>query len=499
MCYDQGMEKRRGNPGRSILRLDILAHPGSVFALIAMLAICPGSTGLKASPGKPFVKGADISFLQQIEDNGGVYTEDGVPRDALDIFKDHGFNYFRLRLWHTPSGGYCNLEKTLLMAQRIKQRDLGFLLDFHYSDTWADPGKQYKPASWTGISYDALKDSVYAYTRHVIEELKAQNTLPDMVQIGNEIICGMLWDDGRVCGAWNTPEQWQQFAGLVKEGIRGVEDATDAGDSVRIVIHIDRGGDTGGSIWFFDHLLAEGVDFDVIGQSFYPWWHGTLGDLEANLDTLAKRYGKDIVIAETAYPWTLGWYDDTHNIVGLPEHLHEGYPASVEGQKAFLLDLMEIVAGVPDCRGAGVFYWAPDWISAPGLGSPWENVTLFSFEGEALSSMAAFDSAMAGVGPGKPPDSPEPPVRLNQNFPNPFGGQTSISYDLSEDTHVVLKIYDLLGKETRTLVDGPCSAGPNAVHWDGTGDDGDMAAPGIYLCRLSSDRRSEATKIILLR
>jgi len=170
---------------------------------------------------------------------------------------------------------------------------------------------------------------------------------------------------------------------------------------------------------------------------------------------------------------------------------------------------MEIVAGVRDCRGGGVFYWAPDWISSPGGGSPWENVTLFSFEGEVLGSIAAFDSAMAGVGTGRPevpgelPDAPgerpNPPVRLNQNFPNPFGPGTSISYDLDRDCRVTLKIYNLLGEEARTLVDAECLAGRNAVHWDGTGDDGDIVPPGVYLCRLSSDFRSETTKIILLR
>ncbi|MGD8628858.1 MAG: glycosyl hydrolase 53 family protein, partial [bacterium] len=315
----------------------------------------------------------------------------------LDILKDHGFNYVRLRVWHTPPGAYCSLENTLLMAQRIKQKDLGLLLDIHYSDTWADPGHQSRPAAWEGLTFQALKDSVYEYTRHVIGGLKARNALPDMVQIGNEIICGMLWDDGRVCDGWDTPQQWERFGDLQAEGIRGVHDATVSGDSVKIAIHIDRGGDMGGSIRFFDKLIAEGVDFDIIAQSFYPWWHGTLTQLEANLDTLARRYAKDILIAETAYPWTLDWHDDTHNIVGLPEQLHAGYPAAVEGQERFITDLMEIVARVPEGRGAGVFYWAPEWISTPARGSAWENVTLFSFDGEVLSSIAAFDSAKAGV------------------------------------------------------------------------------------------------------
>ncbi len=382
------------------IRSDTAACLARACGLAALLAVfLPGAGTPRSSTRKAFIKGADISFLQEVEANGGVFTEGGAPMDAIDILTGHGFNYARLRIWHSPSGGYNDLAHTLVMARRAKQRNLGLLLDIHYSDTWADPGKQHKPASWAGLSFPALKDSVYEYTRGVVAELKAQDTTPDMVQIGNEIICGMLWDEGRVCGGWDIPGQWEKLGGLVAEGIRGVRDATDPADSVRIVIHVDRGGDMAGSIWFFDRLLAEGIDFDVIGQSFYPWWHGTLGDLEANLDTLAGRYGKDIAIVETAYPWTLGWHDDEHNMVGLPEHLHDGYPATVEGQGLFLSDLMEVVAGVRESRGLGIFYWAPDWISSPGKGSAWENVALFDFEGEVLGSVSAFDSVVAETKP----------------------------------------------------------------------------------------------------
>jgi arabinogalactan endo-1,4-beta-galactosidase len=338
-----------------------------------------GRSQLRQEP--VLIKGADVSFLDQIEDSGGVYAEDGVARDALEILKDHGFNYIRLRIWHTPPDRYCNLERTLAMAARINDLGLGFLLDFHYSDSWADPGKQTKPVAWADLSFDDLKDSVYLYSRGVIAALDSQNTLPDMVQLGNEIICGMLWDDGRVCHPFDTPDQWAKFAALVSEGIRGVNDGAGARGSIRIMIHIDRGGDSGGSRWFFDNLLTHGVDFDVIGLSYYPWWHGTMDNLSANLEILAERYDKDIIVAETAYPWTLDWFDNTHNIVGLPEHLHPGYPASVDGQRQFLIDLMEVIRSTPGNRGRGLFYWSPEYISAPALGSPWENMTLFDFSG----------------------------------------------------------------------------------------------------------------------
>jgi arabinogalactan endo-1,4-beta-galactosidase len=213
-----------------------------------------------------------------------------------------------------------------------------------------------------------------------------------MVQIGNEITCGMLWNDGRVCERFDTPTQWDRLAELVESAIRGVNDGIGPKDSIKIIIHIDRGADSTGSRWFFDNLRAQGVDFDVIGLSYYPWWHGTLDEVSSNLNALVQRYDKDVMIVETAYPWTLAWFDDTHNIVGLSEHLLPGYPASVDGQRRFLIDLMGIVRTAPNGRGMGVFYWSPEYISAPTLGSPVENVTLFDFAGNLLNSIAAFDS-----------------------------------------------------------------------------------------------------------
>jgi arabinogalactan endo-1,4-beta-galactosidase len=317
-----------------------------------------------------------------------------------------------------------------------------------------------------------------------------------MVQIGNEVICGVLWDDGRVCGDWDTPEQWAKFGQITAEGIRGVNDALDPEDSIRIVIHIDCGGDSGRSIWFFDNLLAQGIEFDIIGLSYYPWWHGTLSAVEANLDNLAERYSKDLAIMESAYPWTLGWYDDMHNIVGLPEQLHPGYPASVPGQKAFMVDLMEIIANVRDCRGLGLFYWSPEYISVPGLGSPWENLTLYSFTGETLGSIAAFDSVITSV---QPVREPLVPYRLNQNYPNPFGPQTKICFELGCDAHVDLTVFSLLGETLQTLASGVHPAGINVVYWDGTKGDGQTLPCGVYICSLRSGVQVQTRKMILLR
>ncbi len=168
-----------------------------VFYIMLIVAFVY-STANAQPDSTQFIKGADVSFIPQIEDLGGVYKVNGIPQEPLRIFKDHGFNFIRLKLWHTPSENYNNLEKILYMARRIKDRNLKFLLDFHYSDTWADPGRQRKPAAWVGLPFEVLKDSVYVYTKSVMQALCNQQTLPEMVQIGNEITPGMLWNDGRV-------------------------------------------------------------------------------------------------------------------------------------------------------------------------------------------------------------------------------------------------------------------------------------------------------------
>ncbi|MCX6152429.1 MAG: glycosyl hydrolase 53 family protein [Ignavibacteriales bacterium] len=339
-----------------------------------------------------FIRGVDISFTPQIEDLGGKYKVNGVTKDALDIFKESGANYVRLRLWYAPSDGYCGLAKTLDYAKRVKAKGFRFLLDFHYSDWWADPGKQTKPAAWANLSFDVLKDSVYAYTKNVITQLKNQNTLPDMVQIGNEITGGMLWPDGKLYGVPNPEDQWRKFGELLKQGINGVKDAAGA-NQVKIMIHIDRGGDNNGSIYFYDHLLAQNVNFDVIGLSYYPWWHGTLIKLTNNLNDLAQRYQKEIVVAETAYPWTLQYENDGHgNIVGSNTTLLPSYPATVKGQKDFLFYLSKLIKDTKNGKGIGFFYWEPSYISVPPIGSSWENLTTFDFNGEALESLQAFQN-----------------------------------------------------------------------------------------------------------
>jgi arabinogalactan endo-1,4-beta-galactosidase len=249
-------------------------------------------------PVKPVGKmlGADISFLPQLEDRGIKFSDKGVEKDAIAILKDHGFNYIRLRIFndpardsgYSPKKGFCDLAHTLQMAKRVKAAGMKLLLDFHYSDYWADPGKQYKPAAWRNESFSQLKQSVYLYTKDVLQQLKSQGTLPDMVQVGNEINHGMIWPEGSIN---NT----DSLAQLVYAGIAGVK-AIDP--HCVIMLHIALGGQNDESHYFIDNMLERGVPFDVIGLSYYPKWHGTLADLKYNVNDLARRYGKDIIIVE---------------------------------------------------------------------------------------------------------------------------------------------------------------------------------------------------------
>jgi beta-galactosidase len=256
--------------------------------------------GLKGEAAKPRavdkMLGADISFLPELEAKGMKFSDKGVEKDAIEILKSHGFNYVRLRIFHDPANdsgyspgkGFCDLENTKKMAKRVKAAGMKLLLDFHYSDTWADPGKQYKPAAWRGLEFTGLKKAVYDYTKKVMQELKDQGTTPDMVQVGNEINHGVIWPEGNV-------HNLDSLAHLLNAGTAAVK-AVDP--SVVMMLHVALGGQHDESAFFIDNMVARGVHFDVIGESYYPKWHGTLEDLEANLDKLATRYNKDVIVVE---------------------------------------------------------------------------------------------------------------------------------------------------------------------------------------------------------
>ena len=240
--------------------------------------------------------GADISFLPELEARGMKFSDNGVQKDAIQILKDHGLNYVRLRIFndpardsgYSPGKGFCDLANTKKMAKRVKDAGMKLLLDFHYSDYWADPGKQYKPAAWKNLSFEELKKAVYDYTKDVMQQLKDQGTIPDMVQVGNEINHGIVWPEGNV-------SNFDGLAQLVNAGTAAVK-AVDP--SVTMMLHVALGGQNDESVFFIDNMITRGVYFDVIGESYYPKWHGTLDDLRDNLNDLVRRYNKDVIVVE---------------------------------------------------------------------------------------------------------------------------------------------------------------------------------------------------------
>ena len=340
--------------------------------------------------GSPAVRGADVSSLKKGEDKGATYRDSaGATRDALQILKASGVNWVRLKVWVNPADGYNNKARVLTMAQRAKALGLKLLVDFHYSDFWADPGKQTKPAAWSSFNLSQLQTAVYNHTFDVCSGLAAQGTPADMVQIGNEINGGMLWPEGRT-------SNWSNLAALLSSGISA---ARAASGSTRIMLHLAEGGDNAGTRAWFDAAVSRGVQFDVIGLSYYSYWHGTLAELQRNLNDVAARYGRDVVVAETAYGFTLAQNDAEPNIFNQSLQQAGGYPATPQGQADNLRAVMRAVASVPGGRGLGVFYWEPTWTAVPGngwdptnpsSGNGWENQALWDYSNRPLPAMAAF-------------------------------------------------------------------------------------------------------------
>ena len=385
----------------------IYSRISSCVALL-LSAGCASSAPNTVSTIKPtaFYLGADISTLSQVERQGGVYMDGDKPGDALAIFMKHGWTCFRLRIWVDPRNAVNGLEYTTKLAKRIKDAGGTFMLDFHYSDWWADPQKQNKPAAWAKLDFDALARQTQEYTAHVIKTLKDAGATPDFVQIGNEITGGMLWPDGQVKVPLSTvkvfggdvtvikpPEpyddvrQWDHLIRLIKADVSGVRSVTTPRDRVRMVIHIDCGGDWPVTRWYFDHLTKAGVDYDVIGQSYYPNWHGTLENVRDNLRNTIERYHKDVMIVETAYP---------SRSVPLSEAAGKNmvWPMTPAGQRQFLADLIRTVKGAPGMHGIGVNYWHPEATFIPGSTNRWggpDANSLFDAKGCPLPAMNVLD------------------------------------------------------------------------------------------------------------
>ena len=434
-----------------------------------------------------FMKGVDLSMLKQVEDNAGLFYDNGNQIDPIQEFNSKGINTVRIKIWHNPLLNYNDLESVLEIAERVKNADLDLLLDFHYSDTWADPSNQNKPAAWENLNFETLCDSIEQYSRYVITKLKNQNTLPKYVQIGNETDCGFLWPDGYVCGESNNDIQWNKLRDLFMHAIEGVNTALDFEDSLKIISHVSSGGN-----WFFGNLLEEDIPIDILAISYYPMWHGTLADLNQNINMLATQFGKPVLVVETAYPFTLSWNDNTNNILGLETQLLDGYEASEEGQFSFLYDLISLVHD--NDFGYGICYWAPDWISTSQFGSPWENQALFDFDGQLLDAVSVFDDANVSV-----QTKNEYSIGGIFNYPNPFNPVTKLRYTIPKNSLVSIIIYDMLGRQVKTLVNQTQNAGYASVIWDATNDYGKPVSAGIYLYQIQTGEYIQTKKMVLLK
>lgn len=386
-----------------------------VGALLVAGMIATGPGAAIAAGTDEFIMGSDLGMLAEVESRGGEFFDNGLPGDAVEILGNAGVNLARLRLWVDPytaagepyGGGTNDLAVTIATAQRAKAQGMQILLDIQLSDWWADPGTQTKPKAWASLSYADLKIAVHDYTEGVIGAMKSAGVLPDMVQMGNETSAGVLWDDGKI---GDGVSDFTQLGELLTAGISGVDDALSVGEDIEIVLHLDQGGDNDLYRWWFDGVTAAGVDFDVIGLSYYPFWHGTMGELANNLNDISARYDKDVLIVETAYGWTLGDGDGLSNSFYTAEEATGGYPATVAGQSAFLRELRDVVADVPGDHGRGLIWWEPTWLPVEGanwgseagkldnndsgvLSNPWDNQTLFDWSGETLDTLDVFSEA----------------------------------------------------------------------------------------------------------
>lgn len=373
-----------------------------------------------------FIKGIDLSTLEEVERCGAVFYDYGKEMDVFDIVKSYGINYIRIRLWNDPydeegnpyGAGTNDLETFITLAKRAKAHGMGVLLDLHYSDFWADPGKQIKPKAWKDMDADALEEAIYNYTVDVMQVCKDNYCLPDMVQCGNELSNGMLWPEGQIFDesdenfTGRTPE-YDNLARFVSAGIRGVKAIN---PNALIMIHLDNGGNNKLYRRWFDNYIKRGEDFDIIGMSYYPFWHGTLDDLNANMQDMAKRYGKEIVIAEVSMGYTMQDYKEYEKLedkerkgMATKQELVDkiDYPMTKEGQVAFINDVLNRICNVYNGLGRGFFYWEPAWIPVPGsgwatpsaleyikecgpCGNEWANQALFDYDGNALPSLKAI-------------------------------------------------------------------------------------------------------------
>lgn len=365
-----------------------------------------------------FIMGVDISSVVEVLKRGGKYYDhEGKRTSIYQLLKDSGVNYIRIRLWNDPvspsgipyGGGNNDLEVAKEIGHRAKMFGMKILLNFHYSDFWADPGKQIIPKDWANLtSASEISEAIYDFTYHAMDEMEKVGAKVDMVQIGNEIAPGMITQGTSDYETINsaTPNRFNlsssisgstsNINNLVMYLNAGLEAAKQQNPDVLTMIHIDRGGNNTFYRTFYDRLAEHQVEYDIIGMSYYVFYHGAMENFHQNIQDIAERYQKKVVVAETSYAFTNQPYANTSHILNTS---YFDYSLSPQGQVDVMHDIIQIVADVEANRGLGIFYWEPAWLPIPGAGwagssSPitWANQALFSYQGIALPSLNLFKS-----------------------------------------------------------------------------------------------------------
>ena len=349
--------------------------PSRAFAatVAAFLILAAGSTPSADAPyANDYAFGVDVSFVKSRVERGGEFRDGSEVEHPLTLFRNHGYNWGRVHLCNDPVPRLPQtLDYVIASGQALKQQGMKFLLDLMFSNGWANPTFQPTPSLWADLSHEKRVQAVYAFCRNSLAALRDADALPDMVQVGNEIGNGFLWPDGRLYPEQDKPSNWSNVADYLKAGIKGIREA--AGDrAIEIMIHVDHGGDVSLTRGFYDQMKKLGVEYDVIGLSFYPWSHGTLLDLRDNLHATALRFEKPIILVETGYHFQPSRYF---------ADIRPPFPETPEGQRQWLETVNDIVMNTPNGLGRGVFWWEP---MMRGRG-------YFDADGNALPIIRAFE------------------------------------------------------------------------------------------------------------
>lgn len=301
-----------------------------------------------------FAKGADISWLTEMENNGyKFYTRQGTQKDCYQVLKEEGMNSIRLRAWVNPTNGWCNTADVVTKAKRARAAGMRIMIDFHYSDWWADPGKQNKPSAWTALNFNDLKNALSDYTKHVMDTLKSNGIIPSWVQVGNETNDGILWEDGRASASMGN------FAALVKAGYDAVKSVS---DTTKVIVHLSNGFDNTLFRWMFDGLKNNGAKWDIIGMSLYPSssnWSALNTQCLTNMNDMVARYKTPVMICEVGMPWS-----------------------DSVACKSFLTDIITKTKSVSGNNGLGVFYWEPECYNN------WQGYSLGAFDNSGKPTVA---------------------------------------------------------------------------------------------------------------